>query len=88
LTNARQERILKILNAFPRTAEEVSSLLNVLPNVISSRFTDLKRLEYIEPTGDREKTKAGGRAQLMRITHKGRMALQPEVKKKPQGDLF
>ena len=84
---SRQEVVLRVLNSYPRTVDDVSALLNVPPNAVSGRFTELKSMGYIEPTGEVGNTRAGSSAKIMRITHKGRLALVFKVEK-PQGRLF
>lgn len=44
------------------TADEVEKVLGMLPQSVSARFTELKALGQIKPTGDKRKTRSGRNA--------------------------
>jgi hypothetical protein len=82
-SKANRVRIMRAMAAQPRerglTCYEAQVQLDLLPQTASGRFSELKRMRLIEPTGGKRETSTGSKAAAFRLTLAGERALRAEA---------
>ena len=61
----RQRRVLKAIQAAPRTLAEIASALNVPINCVSGRVRELCQAGAVEDSGQRRKNPDSGKANIV-----------------------
>jgi len=75
----RREAVLDFIRSqgtYGATVDEYSAFTGLAPNVVSGRFTELKKTGHIEPAGHERRTRLGSLAAAWRIPlEKGQLSL-------------